>query len=113
MKVDTWDHVTRLRKWLDADAAPTSVQDARLLRVLKISEELGEVAEAPSRGARRQPAQGCVPRLGDVAKELADVIVTAMVALDTVSGDGATVVEPQLQGRVEEEITAAGDTRFL
>lgn len=46
MKVDTWDYVTRLRKWLDADAAPTSVQDARLLRVLKISEELGEVAEA-------------------------------------------------------------------
>ncbi|WP_308457920.1 hypothetical protein [Streptomyces sp. SM11] len=43
-----------------------------------------------------------------MAKELADVIVTAMVALDTVSGDGATVVEQQLQGRVEEEITAAG-----
>ncbi|WP_308457919.1 hypothetical protein [Streptomyces sp. SM11] len=46
MKVDTWDYVTRLREWLDADAAPTSVEDARLLRVLKISEELGEVAEA-------------------------------------------------------------------
>lgn len=48
-----------------------------------------------------------------MAKELADVIVTAMVALDTVSGDGATVVEQQLQGRVEEEITAAGDIRLL
>ncbi|MFI1285870.1 hypothetical protein ACH4U5_34810 [Streptomyces sp. NPDC020858] len=48
-----------------------------------------------------------------MAKELADVIVTATVALDTVSGDGATVVEQQLQGRVEEEITAAGDIRLL
>ncbi|MFB6904984.1 hypothetical protein ACFCWB_12035 [Streptomyces bacillaris] len=36
-----------------------------------------------------------------------------LVALDTVSGDGATVVEQQLQGRVEEEITAAGDIRLL
>lgn len=48
-----------------------------------------------------------------MAKELADVIVTAMVALDAVSGDGATVVEQQLQGRVEEEITAAGNIRLL
>ncbi|MFM9576742.1 hypothetical protein ACKI1I_41485 [Streptomyces turgidiscabies] len=32
-------------------------------------------------------------------KEFADVIVTAMVALDAVSGDGAAVVAHQLQGR--------------
>ncbi|WP_432097977.1 hypothetical protein [Streptomyces sp. WAC 04229] len=48
-----------------------------------------------------------------MAKELADVIVTAAVALDAVSGHGATVVEQQLPGRVEEEITAAGDIRLL
>ncbi|APU39258.1 hypothetical protein [Streptomyces sp. TN58] len=48
-----------------------------------------------------------------MAKELADVIVTAMVARASVSGDGATVVEQQLQARVEEEITAAGDIRLL
>ncbi|MFC8272874.1 hypothetical protein ACFUJR_10100 [Streptomyces sp. NPDC057271] len=48
-----------------------------------------------------------------MAKELADVIVTAMVALETVSENGATVVERQLQGRVEEEITAAGGIRLL
>jgi hypothetical protein len=44
MKVDTWDYVTLLRKWLDTDAAPTTLEDARLLRVLKISEELGAEA---------------------------------------------------------------------
>ncbi len=113
MKVDTWDYVTRLRKWLDADAAPTSVEDARLLRVLKISEELGEVAEALHGALGANPRKGASHDWGDVAKELADVIVTAMVALDSVSGDGATVVEQQLQGRVEEEITAAGDIRLL
>jgi hypothetical protein len=40
-----------------------------------------------------------------VPKEFADVIVTAMVALDTVSGDGAAVVEHKLQGRGPDEIT--------
>ncbi|MCF1594990.1 hypothetical protein [Streptomyces muensis] len=48
-----------------------------------------------------------------MSKELADVIVTAAVALDTVSGDGAAVVDHQLQGRVEEETRAAGETRLL
>ncbi|MFE3327970.1 MazG-like family protein [Streptomyces sp. NPDC059176] len=112
MKVDTWDYVRRLRKWLDADAAPTSVEDARLLRVLKISEELGEVAEALHGALGANPRKGASHSWGDVAKELADVIVTAMVALDSVSGDGATVVEQQLRGRVKE-ITAAGDIRLL
>ncbi|MDO0916745.1 MazG-like family protein [Streptomyces sp. DT2A-34] len=80
MKVDTWDYVTRLRKWLDADAAPTSVEDARLLRVLKISEELGEVAEALHGALGANPRKGASHDWGDVAKELADVIVTVMVA---------------------------------
>lgn len=113
MKVGTWDRVTRLRMWLDTDAAPTSVEDARLLRVLKISEELGEVAEALHGALGANPRKGASHGWGDVAKELADVIVTAAVALDTVSGDGAAVVEKELQGRVEEEITAAGDVRLL
>ncbi|WP_328435287.1 hypothetical protein [Streptomyces sp. NBC_00425] len=43
----------------------------------------------------------------------AKTAVTAAVALDSVSGDGATVVEQQLQGRVEEETTAAGGIRRL
>ncbi|MGA4960248.1 MazG-like family protein [Streptomyces lavendulocolor] len=112
MKVDTWEYVTRLRKWLDTEAASTSVQDARLLRVLKISEELGEVAEALHGALGANPRQGASHGWGDVVKELADVIVTAAVALDTVSGDGAAVVEQQLQGRMANESAAAGDIRL-
>ncbi|MFE5596688.1 hypothetical protein [Streptomyces sp. NPDC056549] len=49
-----------------------------------------------------------------MAKEVADVIVTAAVALDTVSGDGAAVVGHQLQGRAAaDEGTAAGDLRLV
>ncbi|WP_328791492.1 MULTISPECIES: hypothetical protein [unclassified Streptomyces] len=36
-----------------------------------------------------------------------------MAALDTVSRDGAAVVEHQLQGRAPDDITAAGDIRLL
>jgi NTP pyrophosphatase (non-canonical NTP hydrolase) len=84
------------------------LEDARLLRVLKISEELGEVAEALHAALGANPRKGASHDWGNVAKELADVIVTAMVALDTVSGDGAAVVEHQLQNRVANEPTAAG-----
>ncbi|APU39259.1 hypothetical protein BSL84_05210 [Streptomyces sp. TN58] len=58
MKVDTWDYVTRLRKWFDADAAPTSVEDARPLHVLKISEAPGEVAEALHGALGANPRKG-------------------------------------------------------
>lgn len=113
MKVGTWEYVTRLREWLDSDAAPTSAEDARLLRVLKISEELGEVAEALHGALGANPRKGASHGWGDVASELADVIVTAGVALDTVSRDGAAVMAHHLQGRAVDEITAAGDIRLL
>lgn len=67
MKVDTWDYVTLLRKWLDTDAAPTTLEDARLLRVLKISEELGAEALHGVLGAN--PRKGASHGWGDVAKE--------------------------------------------
>lgn len=113
MKDEAWDYVTRLRKWLDTDATPTPVEDARLLRVLKISEEVGEVAEALHGALGTNPRKGASHGWGDVVKELADVIVTAMVALDTVSGDGAAAVKRQLQDRAHNKITAAGDIRLL
>ncbi|MFG2487800.1 hypothetical protein ACGFSI_34235 [Streptomyces virginiae] len=46
MKVETREHVTRLRKWLDTNAAPTLAEDAWLLRMLKISEEPDEITAA-------------------------------------------------------------------
>jgi hypothetical protein len=55
--------------------------------------------------ARSAPTRGRAPDTWGVPKEFADVIVTAMVALDTVSGDGAAVVEQQLQGRAPDGIT--------
>ncbi|MGW2126965.1 MazG-like family protein [Streptomyces scabiei] len=81
--------------------------------MLKISQELDEVAEALHGALGANPREGASHDWGDVTKELADVIVTAMVALDTVSGDGAAVVEHRLQGRAPDEITEAGDIRLF
>ncbi|WP_328791491.1 MULTISPECIES: hypothetical protein [unclassified Streptomyces] len=67
MKVETWEHVTRLRKWLDMNAAPTLAEDAWLLRMLKISEELGEVAEALHGTLGVNPREGAFRDWGDLA----------------------------------------------
>lgn len=46
MDTSTWERVELLRGWLDKQGTAASADDVRLLRVLKISEEVGEVAEA-------------------------------------------------------------------
>lgn len=46
MQDEAWNRVERLRTWLDENAVQVSDSDVRLLRVLKIGEEFGEVAEA-------------------------------------------------------------------
>lgn len=69
----------------------------------QISQELGEVAEALHRALGTNSRKGASP--GGVSKELADVIVTAAVALDTVSGTGTVVVEHQFQNRAPDDLT--------
>ncbi|MEU5498020.1 MazG-like family protein [Streptomyces griseofuscus] len=92
----TWEQVGRLRQWLDDEAAEASPADVRLLRTLKIGEEFGEVAEALHGVMGANPRKGRSHDWNDVQKELADVIVTAMVALDTIAPDGRHVLEERL-----------------
>ncbi|MFF8288983.1 MazG-like family protein [Streptomyces sp. NPDC016309] len=116
----TWHDVRRLRAWLDAEAAPSTAADARLLRVIKVSEELGEVAEAVHGALGANPRKGASHTWEDVARELADVIVTAMVALDTISGEGIAVLTSRFTARAEANAgraaadgASAGDPRLL
>lgn len=94
----TWEQVGRLRKWLDDEAEQAGPADVRLLRVLKIGEEFGEVAEAVHGAMGANPRKGRSHDWDDVQKELCDVIVTAMVALDTVA--------PDARGQLEERLDA-------
>ncbi|MGW3495922.1 MazG-like family protein [Streptomyces sp. NPDC001020] len=98
----TWDRVTWLRDWLDANADEATNPDmVRLLRVLKIGEEFGEVAEAVHGALGANPRKGASHTWDDVEKELCDVIVTAMVALSTCSADPEKALDNRLARLVE------------
>ncbi|MEU0396511.1 MazG-like family protein [Streptomyces sp. NPDC006208] len=101
MQDDTWTRVERLRTWLDDNSDSATAADTRLLRVLKIGEEFGEVAEALHGAMGASPRKGASHTWEDVHKELADVIVTSMVALATLSPDAEKILDARLQHLVE------------
>ncbi|MFF5129966.1 MazG-like family protein [Streptomyces syringium] len=92
---ETWDTVEQLVDWLDAEST-VAPEVARLLRVLKISEEAGEVAEAIHGVIGSNPRKGISHTWDDVQSELCDVILTSMVALKTITPDAAKVFEERL-----------------
>ncbi|MEV7285061.1 MazG-like family protein [Streptomyces sp. NPDC093252] len=97
----TWDQVGRIREWLDEKAPSVGGADVRLVRVLKIAEEYGEVAEALHGALGTNPRKGHSHTWTDVEKELVDTIVTAMVALDTIAPDARGVFEARLDALVD------------
>ncbi|MFH8221732.1 MazG-like family protein [Streptomyces sp. NPDC018057] len=106
MQDRTWKLVGRLRQWLDDEAAGAAPADVRLLRVLKIGEELGEVAEALHGALGTNPRKGHSHDWDDVQTELVDVIVTSMVALATITPDANQVFRDRLDTLVERVLSA-------
>lgn len=94
---ETWDGVQRLRGWLDESPEQAMAGDVRVLRVLKIAEEVGEVSEALTGVLGANPRKGESHTWQDVEKELSDVIVTAMVALSTITADAPNVLDVRIQ----------------
>ncbi|WP_059011201.1 MazG-like family protein [Streptomyces specialis] len=92
----TWQTIDRLVEWLDANST-NSPDVTRLLRVLKIQEEAGEVAEAVHGAMGSNPRKGASHTWADVEKELCDVILTGMVALTTLT--------PDAQARFDRHLT--------
>lgn len=80
-----WPTISRLVQWLDEKNGRD--QQETLLRLFKIQEEAGEVAQAVIGATGQNPRKGASHTWDDVADELCDVIVTAMVALATICGD--------------------------
>jgi NTP pyrophosphatase (non-canonical NTP hydrolase) len=91
----TWDTVDRLVEWLDRSSALPPETD-KLLRLLKLSEEVGEVAQAVIGVTGQNPRKGVTHTWDDVTAELCDVILTAMVALSTVTPDARAVFARRL-----------------
>lgn len=99
-----WPTIDRLVQWLDTETE-TTPEVARLLRVLKISEEAGEVAEAIHGVSRANPRKGASHTWEDVQKELCDVILTSMVALRTITPDAEKVFAERLDHIAERSLT--------
>lgn len=96
-----WESVSRIVDRLDAAAATppdsaSAVSPALLMRVLKLSEEVGEVAEAVIGVAGQNPVKGVSHTWDDVTMELCDVLISAMAALTTVTTDARTVFAARL-----------------
>ncbi|MER5766695.1 MazG-like family protein [Streptomyces sp. NPDC001985] len=90
-----WDTVDDLHTWLN-DHTTRPPEEELLLRVLKLSEEVGEVARAVIGATGQNPRKGVSHGWGDVASELSDVIITAMVALRSLTPDAAGVFAGRL-----------------
>ena len=91
---DQWTIIRDLVAWLD-ETNGRSPQETTL-RILKITEEAGEVAQAWIGVQGQNPRKGVTHSREDVADELCDVIVTALVGLTSVVDDPAGHFEAKL-----------------
>lgn len=99
----TWETVERLHGWLEqANRLPP--EQAVLLRMLKLTEETGEVAQAIIGATGQNPRKGRTHDWQDVQAELCDVIVTAMVALRTLNPDAPDVFTAHLDRVVKRSL---------
>ena len=94
-----WDHVARTVAWLDAANGRSSHETA--MRVMKIAEESGEAAAAYIGLTGANPRKGVTAGPEDLAGELCDVVLAALVALATVTGG-----TPQAESRLAAHVAA-------
>lgn len=88
-----------LVKWLD-NANDRHSDHEVSMRLLKVTEEAGEVAQAYIGYVGQNPRKGITHRADDVASELCDVIVTAMVALRSFSDSPEIKLNEHINGLI-------------
>lgn len=91
---EQWAAIRDLVGWLDEQNGRS--QQEVTLRLLKLTEETGEVAQAWIGVQGQNPRKGVTHSREDVADELCDVIVTAVVALASVVDDPAGHLDAKL-----------------
>ncbi|GHH30054.1 MazG-like family protein [Streptomyces rubradiris] len=92
---DQWTTIHNLTTWLDQQNGRS--QQEITLRILKLTEEAGEVAQAWIGTVGQNPRKGTTHTTADVADELVDVIVTATVALTSITDQPETVLAHKLK----------------
>lgn len=84
-----WEQIDDIKRWLDKETPSTDPDKVLSMRMHKITEEVGEVAQAYVGVTGFNPRKGTSHTVQDLAKELCDVILTAQVALATVVDEPA------------------------
>ncbi|MFJ6194505.1 MazG-like family protein [Micromonospora sp. NPDC092111] len=97
-----WNAARASRAWLDA--ANGTDQTELTCRILKLTEEAGEAAGAWIGVLGQNPRKGVTHSHADVAAELADVVLTALVAIESLGLDARTVVAT-CAAKVQSRIT--------
>ena len=108
MDESAWAAVEKLVTWLDSNDQGEAVDRTVLLRIMKISEEAGEVAAAVIGVTGQNPRKGVTHTWDDVRSELCDVIITAMVALRTLGADAPEVLRAKLDEVVARSVGGIG-----
>ncbi|MBE1487391.1 MazG-like family protein [Plantactinospora soyae] len=97
----TWGTVRAVRAWLDRVNGTGGHE--LTCRILKVTEEAGEAAGAWIGLTGQNPRKGVTHSLDDVAGELADVALTALVAIESLGLDARQVLRTRaerVQGRL-------------
>jgi NTP pyrophosphatase (non-canonical NTP hydrolase) len=104
-RTDLWGSIDALWAWLEANR-PVDVDDqgSLLMRMLKLSEEVGEAAQAVIGATGRNPRKGVTHTWEDVQGELCDVVITALVALRTLTPDTREVFTRHLTRVAERSL---------
>ncbi|MFE2497138.1 MazG-like family protein [Streptomyces scopuliridis] len=108
MTPDNWQTIRDLTAWVDANNGRSEHEIA--MRLLKVTEEAGEVASAYIGMTGQNPRKGVTHTLADVQGELCDVILTAAVALASLSDDPAGVFDAKI-ARVADRAAAVEAAR--
>lgn len=101
-----WAAIQRLVAWLDQENGRDDREIS--LRILKLTEEAGEVAQAWIGVQGQNPRKGVTHTMPDVQDELCDVIVTAAVALASIVDNPDYVLDQKLAKIEARPKTVAG-----
>jgi NTP pyrophosphatase (non-canonical NTP hydrolase) len=104
---DAWDTIAKITSQLDA-ASTLPPDMEKLLRIMKLTEEAGEVTQAVIGTLGQNPRKGVTHTWDDVQAELCDVMFTAMVALTTLTPDARKVFTAHLARVAGRPLQASG-----
>ncbi|WKE71979.1 MazG-like family protein [Streptomyces sp. WP-1] len=99
-----WPTIDELFSRLEATQTAQPGREALLLRILKLSEEAGEVAEAVIGATGQNPRKGVTHTWDDVQAELCGVVITVLVALRSLTPEAGDVFERHLKGARERPL---------